>query len=79
MINPSLVESIKHEALALEPDARMQLAHVLAMSLKDLSRAQRAELWLAEAERRDAEMESGDVKGISGKEVFARIESRHAK
>lgn len=64
---------------ALEPDARVQLAHILVMSLEDLSHAQIAELWLTEAERGDAEMEYSDVKGIPGEEVFARIESRHAK
>jgi hypothetical protein len=36
-------------------------------------------LWMAESERRDAEMESGKVKGIPGKQVFDRIESRHKK
>lgn len=65
--------------LALEPDAKVQLAHTLAMSLEGLSHTQLTELWLAEAERRDAQMESGEVKGISGEEVFARIESLHSK
>jgi len=73
------IETLKHEMLALDPDARVQLAHTLAMSLASLPRAQFDELWLAEAARRDAQMESGEVNGIPGETVFSRIESRHAK
>jgi hypothetical protein len=38
-----------------------------------------AELWLAEAERREAEMDSGQVAGILGEEVFRRIRERYNK
>lgn len=38
-----------------------------------------AELWLEEAERRDAEMESGKVAGIPGEEVFRRLYARYRK
>jgi putative addiction module component (TIGR02574 family) len=79
MSSQASIESIKQEVLALDPDARVQLAHTLAVSLASLSRPQFEELWLAEAARRDAEMESGEVKGIPGEEVFTRIESRHAE
>jgi hypothetical protein len=36
-------------------------------------------LWLDEAERRDAEMESGKVIGVPGEDVFARIEEEYSK
>lgn len=76
---PATIETIKQEVLALDPDARVQLAHTLAMSLASLPRAQFDELWLEEAARRDAQMESGEVSGIPGDEVFAHIESRYTK
>ena len=73
------VESLEQAALQLKPDARARLAHSLVESLSGLSRKQLDALWLDEAERRDAEMESGKVKGIPGEEVFAHIESRYKK
>jgi len=79
MSNSAAVESIKREMLTLDPDERVLLAHTLAMSLEGLSRAQLNDLWLAEAVRRDAQMESGEVKGVPGDAVFAHIESRHAQ
>lgn len=36
------------------------------------------ELWLAEADRRDAEMESGEIEGIPSEEIFTWIESQYA-
>ena len=79
MSTPATIEAIKKEVSVFDPDAQVQLAHTLAMSLASLPHAQFDELWLAEAARRDAEMESGEVKGIAGDAVFARIESRHVK
>ncbi len=73
------VESLQQAALRLKPDARAKLAHSLVESLSGLSREELDALWLDEAERRDAEMESGKVKGIPGQEVFARIESKYKK
>lgn len=79
MSNTATIEAIKHELLALDPDARVQLAHAIAVSLTGLPRPQLNDLWLAEAVRRDAQMESGEVESIAGDEVFARIESRYIK
>lgn len=36
-------------------------------------------IWLDEAERRDAEMQSGRVVGLEGDEVFRRIRARYGK
>lgn len=79
MTNGPSIESIKRTVLELQPDARVQLTHSLVQSLDDLPESELAELWLAEAERRDAEMESGQVAGISNEEVFDRIQARHGK
>lgn len=79
MTGPVDVDSIEQSALQLQPGARVRLAHSLVRSLRNLSRADLDELWLAEAENRDAEMESGEVQGIPGDEVFARIEARYRK
>lgn len=73
------IESIQKAALQLKPAARAALTHALVQSLAALSEAQVAELWLDEAERRDAEMESGKIPGIPGEEVFRRLYARYSK
>ena len=73
------IESLQEAALRLQPDARVQLAHTLVESLGALSESELSELWLREAERREAEMDAGNVKGIPGKEVFANIKARYGK
>lgn len=73
------IESVQQAALRLQPAARVALTHALVQSLSALSEAQVAELWLDEAERRDVEMESGQVAGISGDEVFRRLYARYRK
>jgi putative addiction module component (TIGR02574 family) len=77
METASSLEALRQTALQLQPDARIQLAHMLVQSLSDLPEAELAALWLAEAERRDEEMESGQVQEIDGDEVFARIQARY--
>lgn len=79
MASPRTVKSIEQAALRLKPGARAKLAHMIVQSLGQLSREQLEALWLEEAGRRDAEMESGKVRGIPGEEVFARIESKYKK
>lgn len=71
------IESIEKEMLQLKPDARVKLTHSLVKSLGNLPEAELKSLWLAEAARRDAELESGAVKAIPGDQVFERIRSRH--
>ena len=73
------IESIQEAALQLHPDARVRLTHSLVQSLAGLPEAEVAQLWLAEAERRDAEMESGQVVGVPGEQVLSRIQARHGK
>jgi len=71
------IESIQQAALQLQPAARVALTHALVQSLAALPEAQVAELWLEEAQRRDAEMESGQVAGTPGEEVFRRLYARY--
>lgn len=72
MVARSSIESIEEAALSLQPEARAHLAHSLVQSIGDLSEKEIEGLWLAEAERRDAELESGAVKAIPGDAVFSR-------
>ncbi len=51
-------EKLQAEALKLEPKDRARLAEKLLRSLETLSDDENAELWLAEAKRRDAEMDA---------------------
>ena len=73
------IESVQQAALQLQPAARAQLIHVLVQSLATLTESEVADLGLAEAGRRDAEMASGEVVGIPGEEVFRRLHARYGK
>jgi putative addiction module component (TIGR02574 family) len=64
------------EALKLDPEDRVEVAHQLLASLDDLSEAEIEALWLAEAERRDLALDRGELKSIPAEEVFANIRSR---
>lgn len=79
MDNILTIESNEQAALQLQPDARVQLTHFLVQSLATLPEADFAELWLAEAECRDAEMEAGQVEGIPGEAVFRHIRAHYNK
>lgn len=74
MTRPELEAEILH----LEPAERVRLTHLLVSGLGDLSSDQVHELWVDEAERRDHELEAGEVKAIPGPEVFARLRRRPA-
>lgn len=79
MATSHTIESLQEAALQLQPDARVRLAHSLVESLGSLPESELSDLWLREAERRDAEMDSEKIQGIPGKEVFANIKARHGK
>lgn len=69
------IEQIEAEALELDQSDRARLAHRLLLSLEpvveDETEVEKA--WIEEALRRNAEMESGEVEGIPGEEVFRSI------
>ena len=74
---PMTVEQLVEEALALSTESRVRLVEQLADSLHDSAPDERwQELWVAEAQRRLADIRSGRVQTISGEEALARV--RHA-
>jgi len=67
------IQTIEYEALHLPIEYRARLAEKLLSSLDDLSEPEIEKLWLAEAQRRAAEIDSGKVQLISADEVERRI------
>ena len=68
------LEQIEAAALSLPPDGRARLAERLLASLEDDAEITAA--WVAEAQRRNAEIESGQVATISAEEVFAKARAK---
>ncbi|MFY9269226.1 MAG: addiction module protein [Candidatus Manganitrophaceae bacterium] len=52
------VEKLETDALKLDPKDRARLAEKLLQSLETLSDEENMEIWLEEAERRDAELDA---------------------
>jgi putative addiction module component (TIGR02574 family) len=69
---PLTREQLENEAQNLPRDERARLAEALIASLDEEAEIERA--WLAEAERRAAELDSGAVEGIPADQVFAELE-----
>jgi len=67
------IQTIEQEALHLPIEYRARLAEKLLSSLDDLSEPEIEKLWLVEAQRRAAEIDSGKVQLISADEVERRI------
>ena len=63
---------LEEEALRLKLDDRAALAATLLRSLEEVSEAEHERLWVAEAERRQQDIESGQVETIPGEEVLRR-------
>jgi hypothetical protein len=72
------IEELRREALRLDPETRAELAHALLSSLDDLSDAEIERLWIDEAARRDAELDSGMAPSSPAQDVLARARSRRA-
>ena len=70
------VEQIAAEALKLSEQARADLLGRLMHSLMDVADRGVAEAWAQEAVRRDDEMESDSVAGVSATEVFEALSRR---
>jgi putative addiction module component (TIGR02574 family) len=62
-------KSIEKHALGLPAQDRAKLARKLLESLDTLSDAEREQLWLAEASRRAAQIDSGEVELVPGQDV----------
>jgi putative addiction module component (TIGR02574 family) len=72
------VEEIAEEALSLPSEARALLADRLVESLDPAEDGYIRKLWAAEGTRRLQELRSGQVTGIPGEEVFARLRQKYA-
>ena len=70
-------DEIEDAALGLAPQARLRLAHALVRSLESVDPETIRELWIDEAERRDAEMDDGKVRGVAGEQVLARVRAKY--
>jgi putative addiction module component (TIGR02574 family) len=70
-------DEIEDAALRLAPKARLRLAHALVRSLESVDPEAIRELWIDEAERRDAEMDEGEVQGVAGEQVLARVRAKY--
>ncbi len=66
---------LESKALDLPPEERARLAERLLASLEGIADPEAEALWLAEAERRLAELESGAVAGTPANEVFQKSRS----
>jgi Putative addiction module component len=75
---PRKLEDVAEEALELKLDDRAALAEKLLRSLEGISEAENERLWLAEAERRLLEIQSGQVETLPGEEVLRRAAAERA-
>jgi hypothetical protein len=69
-------EQVESEALKLKPQARAELAEKLLRSLEDLPEEEIERLWVREAIRRDAELDSGVASMRDAEDVFRDARSR---
>jgi len=70
------IDELKAEALRLSPDERAELASELLVSLDNLSETEIERLWLEEAIRRDAELDSGAAQAVPADERLQVVWSR---
>ena len=69
-------DEIEAEALQLSPGARAHLAERLLRSLEALSEEENEALWIAEAQRRDQELDAGDAVVRPAEDVFRDARAR---
>jgi putative addiction module component (TIGR02574 family) len=70
-----VLKKLEDEAMKLSPRSRARLAERLIASLEEDPDPDVERLWIAEAERRGAELSSGKVKGVPAGKVFKRARS----
>ena len=70
------IDELKAEALRLNPQERAELASELLVSLDELSETEVERMWLEEAMRRDAALDSGAARAVPADEVFAAARAR---
>ncbi len=70
-----ILEAVEAAALQLSPAERARLVERLIASLDTDPAVEQA--WAAEVERRNAEIESGDVSLLPGPETLAALKERY--
>jgi putative addiction module component (TIGR02574 family) len=70
---------IVEDVLSLPTDQRLALVNRILESLNVPTQPEIEELWAQEAEKRVAQVESGQVKPVPGEEVFRKIRERLSK
>jgi putative addiction module component (TIGR02574 family) len=70
-----LARELESQALKLSRRERARLAQRLISSLDQEAEANAERLWLAEAERRLADLKSGKVAGIPAERVIKKVRS----
>lgn len=70
-----LAREVESQALKLSRRERARLAHRLISSLDQEAHPDAERLWLAEAERRLAELKSGKVTAIPAERVIKKVRS----
>jgi len=72
------IDELRVEVLRLAPEGRADLARELLASLDALSESEIERLWLDEAERRLAQLDSGDASADPSDVVLARVRARRS-
>ena len=73
---PTILEALEAEVLKLAPSERSHLLERLIISLDEDAEVE--ETWTREADRREAEIDSGVVDAIPGDEMMERLRARLA-
>ena len=73
------VEEIKKQALALDVKDRVRLVQSLLTSLPPMTEEWSGAEELTEAERRESEIESGQIQALHDGEFWDRVEARRRK
>jgi putative addiction module component (TIGR02574 family) len=72
----TILAELEQKATELSPEDRSRFALFLIQSLEIADEGDVEEAWRIEAERRLAEIESGEARLVPGDEVFANIRRR---
>jgi Putative addiction module component len=70
------IDELKREAMQLDPGGRAHLAHELLDSLDSLTEVEVEQLWLEEAARREAELDTGTAVTTEASEVLRQARAR---
>jgi len=72
----TILAELEQKAIELSPEERSRLALFLIESLEPADEGDIEEAWRIEAERRLAEVDSGEARLVPGDQVFANVRRR---